>query len=199
VANDVRGSAVQLDLTAGGAPDRLVDHLRQRHGRIDVVVHNAGITRDKTLARMAPEQWDAVIAVNLTAPQRLTAALLDAGLVPAGGRIVAVSSVSGIAGNRGQTNYAASKAGVIGFVESAAAALAASGITVNGVAPGFIETRLTAAMPRVPREVARRMNSMQQGGLPVDVAETIAWLAGPGSGAVNGQVVRVCGQSFMGA
>ena len=197
VANDVRGVALQLDLTAADAPERLVEYLRQRFGRVDVVVHNAGIVRDRTLARMSPEEWDTVLAVNLGVPERVTPALLD--LVPAGGRIVAVSSVSGIAGNRGQTNYATSKAGVIGFVESSAAALAARGITVNGVAPGFIETRLTAAMPLVPREFGRRLNSLAQAGLPVDVAEAIAWLASPGSGAVTGQVVRVCGQSMLGA
>jgi 3-oxoacyl-[acyl-carrier protein] reductase len=199
VANDAGGSALQLDLTGPDAPARLVAHLRERHGRVDVVVHNAGITRDKTLGRMAPEQWDAVLTVNLAVPERTTAALLDADLIGPGGRIVAVSSVSGIAGNRGQTNYATSKAGVIGFVSSSADALAARDITVNGVAPGFIETRMTAAMPFTIREAGRRMNSLAQGGLPVDVAETIAWLASPGSGAVTGQVVRVCGQSLLGA
>jgi 3-oxoacyl-[acyl-carrier protein] reductase len=176
-----------------------VTHLRERHGRVDIVVHNAGITRDKTLARMSVEQWSSVLSVNLLAPVRVTDALLSASLLPAGGRVVAVSSISGIAGNRGQTNYATSKAGVIGFVSSSAAGLAERGITVNGVAPGFIETRLTAAMPLAVREAGRRMNSLAQGGLPVDVAETIAWLAGPGSAGVTGQVVRVCGQSLLGA
>ena len=199
VANEAGGSALQMDLSAPDAPTRLVAYLRERYGRVDVVVHNAGITRDRTLARMAPEQWDAVLAVNLAVPERTTAALLDADLIGPGGRIVAVSSVSGIAGNRGQTNYATSKAGVIGFVTTTAEALTRRDITVNGVAPGFIETRMTAAMPFTLREAGRRMNSLAQGGLPVDVAETIAWLASPGSGAVTGQVVRVCGQSLLGA
>jgi 3-oxoacyl-[acyl-carrier protein] reductase len=199
VANSVRGTALQLDLTEPDAPSRLVDHLRERHGRVDVVVHNAGITRDKTLARMSPDQWSSVLAVNLVAPVLVTEALVEASLVPPGGRIVAVSSISGVAGNRGQTNYATSKAGVIGFVSAAAAGLASRGVTVNGVAPGFIETRLTAAMPLAVREAGRRMNSLAQGGLPVDVAETIGWLVAPGSGGVTGQVVRVCGQSLLGA
>jgi 3-oxoacyl-[acyl-carrier protein] reductase len=198
-ANRVRGNALQLDITAAHAPDALAAHLRERHGGADVVVHNAGITRDRTLARMSEDEWDAVLAVNLTAQERLTAALLDGELLRPGGRIVCVSSMSGIAGNRGQANYAASKAGVIGLVEALAPALAARGASINAVAPGFIETRMTAAMPVAAREAGRRMNSLSQGGLPVDVAETVAWLAAPGSGGVNGSVVRVCGQSLIGA
>jgi 3-oxoacyl-[acyl-carrier protein] reductase len=115
------------------------------------------------------------------------------------GRIIAVSSVSGIAGNRGQTNYATSKAGVIGLVDAFAPELAKVGSTINAVAPGFIETEMTAAMPLVVREGGRRLNSMLQGGQPVDVAETIAWLASPASAGVNGNLVRVCGQALIGA
>jgi 3-oxoacyl-[acyl-carrier protein] reductase len=197
VANDVRGSALQLDLTAADAPQRLAAHVRQRHGRVDIVVHNAGITRDKTIARMPSDRWDSVLDINLSSQERVNEALAD--LLPVGGRIVAVSSVSGIAGNRGQTNYGTSKAGVIGLVQSNAPVLAESGVTINAVAPGFIETRMTAAMPMMIREAGRRMNSMSQGGQPVDVAETIAWLASPGSAGVTGNVVRVCGQSLLGA
>ena len=116
-----------------------------------------------------------------------------------GGRIVSVSSVSGIAGNRGQTNYATSKAGVIGIVEALAPVARERGATVNAVAPGFIETAMTAAMPLATREVGRRASSLLQGGLPVDVAEAIAWLVSPASAAVNGNVVRVCGQQILGA
>ena len=107
--------------------------------------------------------------------------------------------MSGIAGNRGQANYATSKAGVIGVVEALAPKLPSARRTINAVAPGFIETRMTAAMPLATREAGRRMNSLAQGGLPVDVAETVAWLASPGSAGVNGNVVRVCGQSLIGA
>jgi 3-oxoacyl-[acyl-carrier protein] reductase len=197
VANDIQGSALQLDLTAPDAPARLAAYLNERHGRVDVVVHNAGITRDKTLARMDAARWDSVIDVNLASHQRVNDAIAD--LLPEGGRIVAVSSLSGIAGNRGQTNYAASKAGVIGLVQATAPALAERGITVNAVAPGFIETKMTAAMPIGVREAGRRTNSLLQGGQPVDVAETIAWLASPASGAITGNVVRVCGQALIGA
>jgi 3-oxoacyl-[acyl-carrier protein] reductase len=198
-ANRVRGTALQLDITAEHAPRILADHVRERHGGIDVAVHNAGITRDKTLARMSEDQWDAVIAVNLTSQERLTEALLDGDLLRRGGRIVCVSSIGGIAGNRGQTNYATSKAGVIGLVEALAPQLAEREASINAVAPGFIETRMTAAMPMATREAGRRMNSLSQGGRPVDVAETVAWLASPGAGGVNGSVVRVCGQSLIGA
>jgi 3-oxoacyl-[acyl-carrier protein] reductase len=197
VANRVGGSAMQLDITAEPAPAALAGALRERHGGVDVVVHNAGITRDRTLARMSDDEWDAVLAVNLDAVLRLNEALVE--VLRPDGRIVCVSSVSGIAGNRGQVNYATSKAGVIGVVQAFAPALAERGCTINAVAPGFIETRMTASMPVATREAGRRMNSLAQGGLPVDVAETVAWLASPGSGGVNGAVVRVCGQSLIGA
>jgi 3-oxoacyl-[acyl-carrier protein] reductase len=170
-------------------------------GRLDVLVHNAGITRDRKLANMDADRWDAVLDVNLDSVLRTTGHLLKAGTLGDHARIVATASISGIAGNAGQTNYAASKAGIIGFVRALAAdpQLRARGITVNAVAPGFIETQMTAAVPLFIREAGRRMNSLGQGGLPVDVAETVAWLAAPGSGGVTGQVVRVCGQSLLGA
>ncbi|SMC95387.1 3-oxoacyl-ACP reductase [Kibdelosporangium aridum] len=198
VANRIGGSALQLDITAPEAPAQLVDYFRARHGGVDIVVHNAGITRDKTLAKMTEAQWDAVLSVNLAAQLRINDALLD-GTLRTDGRIVGVSSIGGIAGNVGQTNYGTSKAGVIGMVNAYAPLLAAQGGTINAVAPGFIETQMTAAMPLTIREAGRRMNSMSQGGLPIDVAETIAWYANPASGGVNGNVVRVCGQSLLGA
>jgi 3-oxoacyl-[acyl-carrier protein] reductase len=199
VANDIKGSALQLDLTSADAPQRLVEYFKGRNGRVDIVVHNAGITRDKTLARMSEDKWDVLMDINLSSQERVNDALLAADLLPSGGRIIAVSSMSGIAGNRGQTNYAASKAGVIGLVQFNAPVLAEKGVTINAVAPGFIETQMTAAMPMVVREGGRRMNSMSQGGQPVDVAETIAWFASPGSAGLTGNVVRVCGQSLLGA
>jgi 3-oxoacyl-[acyl-carrier protein] reductase len=199
VANRVGGEAVQVDLTDADAPQRLVEHLAGRHRRVDIVVHNAGITRDRTLAKMDADTWRSVLDVNLLASMRVNDALLAGELIGEGGRLVGVSSVSGIAGNRGQTNYATSKAGVIGLVQGLATEVAPRGITVNGVAPGFIETRLTARMPKMTREVGRRVNSMAQAGLPVDVAEAVSWLASPASAGVSGQVVRVCGQQWLGA
>ncbi|HWD66302.1 MAG TPA: 3-oxoacyl-ACP reductase [Solirubrobacteraceae bacterium] len=199
VAAETGGSTLPMDITAADAPRQIVDHLEKQHGGVDVVVHNAGVTRDKTLGRMTEDQWDMVLEVNLGAEQRIDHELFERGVVNPNGRIICVSSISAIAGNAGQTNYATSKAGVIGMVEAYAPALSKSGQTVNAVAPGFIETQMTAAMPIGLREAGRRMNSMSQGGLPVDVAETIAWFASPGSAGVNGNVVRVCGQSLLGA
>ncbi len=195
---ELDGDHLVLDITAPDAPQRIAHHLREHHGGVDVVVHNAGITRDRRLANMDDARWESVIAVNLTAPELITRELLSSGVVNEGGRIIGVASIAGIAGNVGQTNYATSKAGVIGLVESLRDELP-DGTTVNAVAPGFIVTQMTAAVPFATREVGQRLNAMAQGGLPVDVAETIAWFASPGSGAVNGNVVRVCGQMMLGA
>jgi 3-oxoacyl-[acyl-carrier protein] reductase len=199
VTGGLGGSLLTADITDDDAPSVIADHLLDRHEGVDVVVHNAGITRDKTLGRMTREQWSKVIAINLTAPQRITEELLARDALRRNGRIVGVSSISGIAGNAGQTNYSTSKAGVIGFVQAYAPALGKRGVTINAVAPGFIETHMTAAMPIAIREAGRRMNSVSQGGLPVDVAETVAWFASPGSAGVTGNIVRVCGQALIGA
>ena len=195
----IGGTAVECDITAPEAPAQIAEALTAAHGGVDVVVHNAGVTRDRTLGRMDDARWDLVLDVNLSSEERITDVLLDSGVLRENGRIVCVSSISGIAGNQGQTNYATSKAGVIGFVQAMAPVVAERGITINAVAPGFIETQMTAAIPIAIREAGRRMNSMSQGGLPVDVAEAIAWYASPASAGVTGNVVRVCGQSLIGA
>ncbi|WP_299038864.1 3-oxoacyl-ACP reductase [uncultured Pseudokineococcus sp.] len=197
-ARAVGGEPLVLDITSDLAPGRLAEHC-ERAGGVDVVVHNAGITRDRRLRNMRPEAFASVLDVNVGAPLRLTEHLLGAGLLGRGGRVVGVSSLAGIAGNDGQTSYAASKAGVIGLVDALAAGAAAAGTTVNAVAPGFVETRMTAAVPPLTRQLGRRLASLGQGGLPVDVAEAIAWFAEPGTAGVNGQVLRVCGQSLLGA
>ncbi|MCO7275331.1 3-oxoacyl-ACP reductase [Cellulosimicrobium cellulans] len=198
VANEIRGTALQLDVTADDAGARILEHARARHGGLDVLVHNAGILRDKLLANMSADKWDAVIAVNLAAQLRITEYLLGANGFSSAPRVVSLASTSGIAGNRGQANYAFSKAGVIGHTRAFARRLAEVGGTANAVAPGFIETDMTASIPFVQREVARRVASLQQGGQPVDVAEAIAFLASPGAAGVNGQVLRVCGQNVVG-
>ncbi|MET9056905.1 3-oxoacyl-ACP reductase [Streptomyces antibioticus] len=197
VAGRLGGRALTLDITAADAGERIAAELPDG---LDVLIHNAGITRDRRLANMPAERWSSVLDVNLASVLRTTDALLAKGTLRRGGRIVATASIAGLAGNAGQTNYGASKAGIAGLVRALAPRAAAGhGVTVNAVAPGFIETRMTAAVPLFIREAGRRMNSLAQGGLPVDVAETTAWLAHPASGAVNGQVVRVCGQSLLGA
>lgn len=198
VARKLGGTALALDIGAAEAPPKLVA-AAQAQGGWDVVVHNAGITRDKTIANMKESIWQMVVNVNLSTQERINEALVTSGALRRGGRIVCVSSISGIAGNMGQTNYAVSKAGVIGMVQSTAPLLAEQGITINAVAPGFIETQMTAAIPFAIREAGRRMNSMSQGGQPVDVAEAIAWFANPASSGLTGNVVRVCGQSLIGA
>ena len=196
----VGGTALTLDVTAPEAVEKITAHLREHHGgRADILVNNAGITRDKLLVNMDDSRWDSVIAVNLFAPLRLTEGLVANDCIGTGGRVIGLSSMAGIAGNRGQTNYATSKAGMIGITEALAPSLAEKGITINAVAPGFIETAMTAAIPLATREIGRRLNSLYQGGQPVDVAETIAYFASPASYAVTGNVIRVCGQSMLGA
>lgn len=199
VANEIHGTALQLDVTADDAAERILAHVA-RFGGVDIMVHNAGILRDKLLANMTPDRWHPVLGVNVLAPLRITERLLaaESGLGPAP-RIIGVASTSGVAGNRGQTNYGASKAGVMGMVAAWAPELAGRGGTINAVAPGFIETDMTAKIPPVNRQVARRLSSLQQGGLPIDVAELIAFLASPQAGGINGQTVRVCGQNLVGA
>jgi 3-oxoacyl-[acyl-carrier protein] reductase len=200
VANRVGGTSLHLDVASTEAPQRLLDHLAAHTNGLDILIHNAGITRDKLLANMKPDQWDSVIAVNLESQLRINAALLDSDQLNAQSRVVSLSSTTGFAGNRGQTNYAATKAGVIGLVRASVAAFAGHGdSTINAIAPGFIDTEMTAKMPLATREVARRLSSLQQAGLPIDVAEAAAWLSSPGAGGVNGQVLRVCGQNLVGA
>ncbi|MCZ4326167.1 3-oxoacyl-ACP reductase [Brachybacterium paraconglomeratum] len=203
LANELRAIPLQLDVTSADAGRRVVEFLHEKGLTLDVLVLNAGITRDKLFANMTPDRWDPVLAVNITSQIALTEALLEAqgeggGVLGAQPRIVSLASTSGIAGNRGQTNYAASKAGVMAFVDALSGRLAPLGGTANAVAPGFIETEMTGKMPPLTREVARRVNSLQQGGLPVDVAEAIAFLASDEAGGVQGETLRVCGQNMVG-
>jgi 3-oxoacyl-[acyl-carrier protein] reductase len=197
IARKIGGSVLLADVAADDAPALIARELEQRHGGVDIVVHNAGITRDKTLAKMRVEQWDQTIDINLRAIVRITEALLD-GPLHDDGRLVLLSSVAGIAGNMGQTNYAASKAGVLGYTEALAPTVAERGITVNAIAPGFIETRLTAAIPVVIREVGRRLSNLGQGGLPRDIGDAVVFLASPGASGITGNILRVCGGALIG-
>ncbi|HXS85712.1 MAG TPA: 3-oxoacyl-ACP reductase [Mycobacterium sp.] len=199
-AGRVGGTALALDVTADDAVERITAHLREHYdGHADILVNNAGITRDKLLANMDDARWNSVLAVNLLAPQRLAEGLVDNGSIGEGGRVIGLSSMAGIAGNRGQTNYATTKAGMIGLTQALAPTFAEKGVTINAIAPGFIETKMTEAIPLATREVGRRLNSLYQGGQPVDVAEAIAYFASPASNAVTGNVIRVCGQAWLGA
>ncbi|MCB9794303.1 MAG: 3-oxoacyl-ACP reductase [Alphaproteobacteria bacterium] len=200
-AAEVGGEALPVDITDESAA-RIIAERAAPRGGLDVLVHNAGVTRDRTLGKMTPEQWDLVMAVNLQAIQRVTEALLDptleGGLVD-GARLVLLSSVVGLSGNFGQTNYAASKAGVLGLVRHLAKPLAPRGVRIHAVAPGFIETRMTAAIPFATREGARRLSALSQGGLPIDIAEAVVFLASPGASGLTGDVLRVCGGQMLGA
>jgi 3-oxoacyl-[acyl-carrier protein] reductase len=206
IAAEVGGKALPLDIATEDAGRRLLEVIRP-HGGVDVVVHNAGITRDRTLLRMSAAEWNSVLAVNLKAVLAIDLALdaaidlaLDAAVAwRAGACEVCLASISGIAGNAGQTNYAASKAALLGYVAARARFMQQMGGTVNAVAPGFIETAMTARIPLMVREAGRRLNSLSQGGRPEDVAEAIAFLARPRSHGISGQTLRVCGQSLLGA
>jgi 3-oxoacyl-[acyl-carrier protein] reductase len=197
VARELGGSPLLCDVSAADAPERIAAYVNDKFGGVDVVVHNAGVTRDRTLGRMSEREWDQALGINLSAVLAINERLLKGGLRD-GGRIVSLSSIAGIAGNAGQTNYSASKAGLIGMTEKLGRDLAKRGITVNAVAPGFIETRMTAAVPTMVREVGRRLAALAQGGLPEDVARTIAFLSQPGSAGITAQVLRVCGGAFLG-
>lgn len=199
LAEELGGGYIVGDITSPDAPATIAAYVKENYGAVDVVVHNAGITRDKRLRNMKAENWQLVVDISVGAPQRITDELLAQGLVNTGGTIIGIASIAGIAGNNGQTNYASAKAGVIGWIQSLAERVAADGITANVVAPGFMETEMVKTIPLGIREAGRRMNSMSQGGLPVDVAEAIAWFANPGSGAVSGNVLGVNGQMLLGA
>lgn len=198
VADEINGDVILKDITDEDAPQMIADKIEEEYGGLDILINNAGITRDKTLKYMDEDYWDSVLGVNFEGAKRLTDRFVEDGILNENGRVICTSSISGIAGNKGQTNYGASKAALIGFVNGYADELAEYGITVNAIAPGFIETRLTEEMPVTVREVARRMNNLNQGGRPADVGQTITFLATPGARGVTGQVLRVCGGSIAG-
>ncbi|QDG50220.1 3-oxoacyl-ACP reductase [Persicimonas caeni] len=198
LAREIDGGVLLQDVSADDAPARIAEQLQEEYGGVDIVVHNAGITRDKTIKRMKSDWWDSAVDINLAAVARITGKLIDDNVLHDGGRLICLSSIAGVAGNMGQTNYAASKAGIIGIVEHWSKALADRGITANAIAPGFIETRLTDAMPVAIREAARRLNNLSQGGRPVDVGQAITFLATPQAQGVTGQVLRVCGGALVG-
>jgi len=193
----LNGIAVATDITSEQVVADIENALASRN--LDIVVHNAGVTRDKTLAKMPEHFWDMTLNINLTAPMRITQALENNHSLSHDARVICISSISGLAGNVGQTNYSASKSGVAGYVREQAKLWQGTGKTINAIAPGFIETQMTDQIPFMTREMGRRMNSLSQGGKPQDVAEGVALFAQPGAVALNGQVLRVCGQSLIGA
>lgn len=192
------GYGMALDVTAADAGERIATEVAEKFGGIDIIVHNAGVTRDKMIRNMPPHFWDLVLDINLGSILRINERLLKGGLNE-GARVVCISSIGGIAGNAGQTNYGATKAGIIGYVSALAPTLAENGGAINAIAPGYIETQMTAQMPVGPREVGRRLSSLSQGGLPQDIAEAVVFFASPAAAGINGSTLRVCGQNFVGA
>lgn len=195
----IGGRGLALDVTAPDAAERIAAEVSRHYPGLDVMVHNAGVTRDKMIRNMPPHFWDMVLNINLGAIVDITEGLMARKVLNDKVRLVCISSIGGIAGNAGQTNYGATKAGVIGYVAAMAETLAERGGAINAVAPGFIETAMTAAMPVGPREVGRRLASLGQGGQPQDIAEAVTFLASGAAAGVNGTTLRVCGQNFVGA
>jgi 3-oxoacyl-[acyl-carrier protein] reductase len=202
VADEVRSAgrrswAIALDVSDAGAVNATVEKVVEETGRIDVLVNNAGVTRDGLLMRMTDEEWDTVLGTNLRGAFLMTRALVRVFIRQRSGRIINVSSVSGLAGNAGQSNYAASKAGLIGFTKSVARELATRKITVNVVAPGFIETDMTGVLSDTIRQETLKRIPMNQFGQPDDIAEAVLFLAGPGGRYITGQVLTVDGGMVM--
>lgn len=192
-----RAEPVSLDVSRRASVDAAFEKILAGHGRIDGLVNNAGITRDNLLLRMKAEEWDAVLATNLTGVFHCTQAALRPMLKQRAGRIVNVTSVVGLAGNAGQANYAASKAGVVGFTKSVAKEVASRTITVNAVAPGFIDTEMTAAMSEKAREAVVSAIPMGRTGQAADVAGAVVFLLSDAAAYVTGQVLAVDGGFHM--
>jgi 3-oxoacyl-[acyl-carrier protein] reductase len=196
VASGGRAEAVSLDVTEPGAAEQLVAKTLEQHSRIDVLVNNAGIARDQLLLRMKRDDWDAVLATNLTAAFALSQAVLKPMIRQRGGRIISISSVVGQSGNAGQANYAASKAGLIGFTKALALEVASRGITANVVAPGLIETDMTRALTEQARDEWASKIPLRRLGTPADIASAVCFLASDEASYITGHVLAVNGGMY---
>ncbi len=197
VAAGGQAAAEAVDVTDAAAVAGLVDRTLARFGRVDILVNNAGIARDQLVLRMKPEEWDAVVATNLTAAFTCSQAVLRPMVRQRGGRIISVASVVGQAGNAGQANYAASKAGLIGFSKALALEVASRGITVNVVAPGLIDTDMTRRLPEATRAAWAARIPLGRIGSPEEVAAAVCFLASEEASYITGQVVAVNGGMYM--
>ena len=191
------GRGIALDVADGAACEAAVAGIEAREGAVTILVNNAGITRDTLLLRMKPEDWDAVIATNLGSVFRLSKAALRGMMKARKGRIINISSVVGLIGNPGQANYCAAKAGIGGFTRSLAREVASRGITVNVVAPGFIDTDLTKGLPEAQREIMAGQIPLGRLGQPEDIANAVCFLAGPGAAWITGETLNVNGGVHM--
>mgnify|MGYP003390817559 FL=1 len=186
-----------LDVTDGAAVDALVDEIGKTYGPVTVLVNNAGITRDQILMRMKDEDWNAVIDTNLSSVYRTSKAVMRGMMKARKGRIISIASVIGLTGNAGQANYAAAKAGIIAFSKSLAKEIGSRGITVNVVAPGFIQTDMTDSLPEDAKQALMQQIALGRLGSVADIAEAVAFLAGPGAAYITGETLNVNGGMHM--
>jgi 3-oxoacyl-[acyl-carrier protein] reductase len=193
----VQGEAHRIDVSNRADVDRLFKDVLARFGRVNVLINNAGITKDGLLMRMSEDEWDLVLRVNLKGVFNCTQAVIRSMIKERSGRIVNISSVAGQMGNAGQTNYAASKAGIMGFTKSLAREVGSRGITVNAVAPGYINTEMTSSLPEKLKEAFIQQIPLARVGEPEEVAEAVHWLCSGGSKYVTGQVIHVNGGLYM--
>lgn len=196
--NNIPGMGVMLNVTDQSSIDSVLETITKEFGSATILVNNAGITRDNLLMRMKQEEWDEIIDTNLTSVYRLSKACMRAMTKARKGRIISISSVVGAAGNAGQTNYAAAKAGLLGFTKSLARELGARGVTVNAVAPGFIDTDMTKALPDAQREALLSGIPLNRLGQPEEIAAAVAFLASPGAAYITGETLHVNGGMYMG-
>ena len=191
------GTGMKLDVTDPAACDAVIAAIEAKFGPVGILVNNAGITRDNLVVRMKDDEWDAVIATNLRPAYRLAKAVLRGMMKARAGRIIQIGSVVGTSGNPGQANYAAAKAALVGFTKSLAQEVGSRNITVNCVAPGFIDTDMTKDLPDAARDAMLSRVPLGRLGTPEDVAHAVAWLASPGAGYVTGTTIHVNGGMYM--
>lgn len=192
-----KGVGMVLDVTDQASVEQTVAALEKDYGTPGILVNNAGITRDNLLMRMKEDEWDAIIQTNLTSLFRVTKACLRSMMKARKGRIISIASVVGVSGNAGQTNYAAAKAGVIGFSKSLAREVGSRGITVNVVAPGFIDTDMTRELPEAQRNALLGQIPLSRLGQPEEIAKAVAFLASPGAAYITGETLHVNGGMYM--
>jgi len=193
----IGGIGKVLNVTDGAAVEALIDSITSEFGTISILVNNAGITRDQLLMRMKDDDWSAILDTNLSSVFRTSKAVMRSMMKARKGRIINIASVIGVTGNAGQSNYAAAKAGIIGFSKSLAKEVGSRGITVNVIAPGFIETDMTQSLPEAQKEIMMGQIALGRFGSPQDIADAVAFLASPAAAYITGQTLHVNGGMYM--